>query len=214
MTLPKPPNSTTQRRLTSAVTDAVAAEQMARVAELRRKRLRVAHARLQVRLPATVQNEYRERWLADARHVETKRDTAAQNFARYPELLEQLLAIFHEAKSADVEIDRVNSAAPSTVSRLACVELTARHLKAFSQYQPSITRELQLPDWEQSAKLVWPPPRTPIGVVLAAGIMSNPPLLRPSGPEYAHARAAAVREEQERVARFYDEQARRRDQTR
>jgi hypothetical protein len=55
--------------------------------------------------------------------------------------------------------------------RLREVELVARNLQNFTREQPSITNELRLPDWDQPAKLAWPPPQTPIAVLAVHGAM-------------------------------------------
>ena len=54
--------------------------------------------------------------------------------------------------------------------RLREVELVARNLEGFTRDQPSITNELQLPDWDQPVKLAWPPPQTPLAVLAVQGM--------------------------------------------
>jgi hypothetical protein len=46
----------------------------------------------------------------------------------------------------------------------------ARNLEGFTRDQPSITNELQLPDWDQPVKLAWPPPQTPLAVLAVQGM--------------------------------------------
>jgi hypothetical protein len=43
--------------------------------------------------------------------------------------------------------------------RLREVELVARNLEGFTRDEPSIITELKLPDWADSARMAWPPPR-------------------------------------------------------
>ena len=43
--------------------------------------------------------------------------------------------------------------------RLRGVELSARGLESFSTADPPIAKGVQPPDWAQSARTVWPPPR-------------------------------------------------------
>jgi hypothetical protein len=64
-------------------------------------------------------------------------------------------------------VDRVNQSRPGNEAPLQTVELHARGLDAFSRSLPSIAATAQLPDWEQSERMVWPPPRIPIGVLVA-----------------------------------------------
>ena len=51
-----------------------------------------------------------------------------------------------------------NFSATSECRRLDGVELAARDLDCFTARQPSITKGLQLPDFVDSARLVYPPP--------------------------------------------------------
>jgi hypothetical protein len=58
------------------------------------------------------------------------------------------------------EVSRINgSAPPGERRRLLGVELTARGLESFSTTDPPIAKGVQLPDWAQSARMVWPRPR-------------------------------------------------------
>ena len=90
-------------------------------------------------------------------------------------------------------------------------ELVARGLESFSRANPSITEEFKLPDWDEPTKLAWPPSQPSLGVIMAQ-TMAVP--YHPGGNwgQQREERAAAVREEQERVADYYEAQARRREE--
>jgi hypothetical protein len=108
-----------------ACTDYTAAHARAVAAELTIDRLQGVVPDLQAKLRQATAQEYRERWLADLRHVEAKRDVAAKAFARYPEIVDELITIFQQAEATDKEVQRVNAAALGS-QRLQTVELHAR----------------------------------------------------------------------------------------
>jgi hypothetical protein len=63
------------------------------------------------------------------------------------------------AAQVDEEVSALNgSAPPGERRRPKGVELTARGLSSFSVSQPSVTRDLKLPNWQASATLAWPQP--------------------------------------------------------
>ena len=131
-------------------------------------------------------------------------DAAAEKFAtRYPELVDELIALFREAKEIDKEVSRVNSLAlDGEHRRLRRVELVARDMDEFSRSQPELAKELRLVDLENSATLLWPPPSPSIATLIA-----SPPHYHPganwSDPQFTEMRAAEIRDEQEKVARYY-----------
>jgi hypothetical protein len=142
-------------------------------AELIRDRLKTILPKLRNRLTEALATERHARWLTDYQRAEKLRDQAAQKFARhYPELLDNLVALFHEAEEVDKECARVNSSAPrGEHRRLDCVELTARGLNKFTHSQPSIAKTIQLPEWEQSSTLAWPPPEPSFAATYAASMV-------------------------------------------
>jgi hypothetical protein len=83
----------------------------------------------------------------------------------------KLVDVLTRKKACDVEVSRINASAPAGVApRLREVELVARNIQNFTRDQPSITNELQLPDWDQPAKLAWPPPQTPLASLAVQGM--------------------------------------------
>jgi hypothetical protein len=178
-----------------------------------RDRLRTILPRLQQRLNELRAAEHVARWEPDFRQVEAKRDELAQEYAAtYPRLAAQFVDLFSRAEAVDREVSRINGSAPSGEHRrLRQVELVARGLKGFTRGEPSITNELSLPDWDQPTKLVWPPPQVPLAVQVAASMIQRPH----PGANWAserEERTAALRAEQERVAAYYEEMARQREE--
>jgi hypothetical protein len=144
-----------ERALDIAI-DPATAHQRVLVAELSRDRLKAVLPRLQQKLGEAQRREEAERWDAAYQRVAAKAEAAAERFARYPVLLAELLDLIQLAAQVDREASAVNSAAPGEHRRVRAVELMARGLKAFSINQPSITRDLKLPRWDNSALLAYP----------------------------------------------------------
>lgn len=152
--------------------DAAKAEQSVWAAEIRRDRWRSSLTRLWGRLHEVERAESGARWEADYNAVKAKRDVLAQEFAElYPKLTVQLCDLFQRAKVIDRECSRIDAEAPAGEHRrLRGVELTARGLECFDRSSPSLTGAVTLPDWTDSARMLWPPPQIPLGVVMAASI--------------------------------------------
>jgi hypothetical protein len=152
--------------------DSAKAEQLVWTAEFRRERLRSSLTHLQQRLGEVEAAERQQNWQEDYEAVKAKRDGLAKEFAEfYPSLTAQLLDLFRRAAAVDQECSRVNSeAASGEPRRVLGVELTARKLESFSIADPSVIDVVKLPDWSHSDRLVWPPPKIPLSVLVAASI--------------------------------------------
>jgi hypothetical protein len=144
-----------------------------KTAEFRRDRLRTALPRLRERHNAVAAAEYAADWNSDCDKVEAERDKLARKFTEvYPKVVAQLVDLFDQMEALDKEIGRVNGSAPrGEHRRLLEVELTARGLDRFTvNYRPPIPENARLPDFEESAKTVWPRPQVPWGVLVACGM--------------------------------------------
>jgi hypothetical protein len=127
--------------------DVAKAHEAVAVAELTSDRLRAVLPRLQQRLVEANDREYDEGWTAEYERVAVLRDEAAKEFARYSEMVGELVKIFRRAEEVEQEVGRVNRSAPSgELRRLRGVELTARGLEAFSSANPAISKLAQFPD--------------------------------------------------------------------
>jgi hypothetical protein len=178
-----------------------------------RDRLRAVLPRLEQRLTEVKAAEYAAIWEPEFQEVKVTRDELATELRElYPRLATQLADLFYRIEAADKEVSCINGSAPSgDHRRLLGVELTARNLASFSTARPSIMKELKLPHFDHSDRMVWPPPSTPLAV-LASQAMPAPPH---SGGDWWRGRderAAAQRAEQARVAAYYEEQARQREE--
>jgi hypothetical protein len=152
---------------------------------------------------------YRE---PDFRQVEAKRDELAEEYAAtYPKFVAQVVDLFSRAEAVDREVSRINGSAPSGEHRLRQVELVARGLDNFSRADPPITKAVQLPDWLNSEKLAWPPPQPSLAVLVASSMTFS----QHPGDNWwrqDEERKAALRAEQERVAAYYEQMARQREE--
>jgi hypothetical protein len=178
-----------------------------------RDRLRNVLPRLQARLTELHAAEYAARWEPDFEQVQAQRDELAQGYAElYPKLAGQLVDLFERIEAVDKEVSRVNGSAPEGEHRrLRQTELVARGFDNFSRVDPPITKAVQLPDWANSEKMVWPPPKPSLAVQVATSMTYGS---QPGANWWQESkdRAQAMRAEQERVAAFYEAQARRREE--
>jgi hypothetical protein len=185
------------------------AEQLAWAAKLTQDRLRSLLSRMRQRFDEVEAAEYAMQWQAAYEAVEAKRNAIAKEMAElYPSLTTQLCDLFQRVEAVDLECARINAQAPSgEPRRLRGVELTARNLDSFSGSHPSIMKVLQLPDWTNSDRLVWPPPKTPLSVVMANS-MTPPPDARFSANWAAARERDNARRKQEEERRAKEEIAR------
>jgi hypothetical protein len=137
--------------------DPAAAQQLILIAELRARRLEAARPRLEQRLQAALGAEYSERWDAHYRRLAAKVEEAAERFRRYPALAAEMVELLNSAAAVDKEVGDLHiRAVAGEHRRLPQVELLARGLKAFSAVAPSVVRDLKLPDWQDSQRLLYP----------------------------------------------------------
>jgi hypothetical protein len=192
--------------------DAAKARASMEDAAFTRDRLRNVLPRLQARLTELQAAEYAAWWEPDFEQVEARRDEWARKYAQYPKIVAQLVDILRGAEEIDQECSRVNgSAPPGEHRRLRQVELVARGLDNFSRADPPITKAVQLPDWTNSEKMLWPPPNQSLAVQVATSMTYS------SHPganwwQESKERAQAMREEHARVIDHYDSMARAREE--
>jgi len=176
--------------------DAAKARTAMEDAAFTRDRLRTVLPRLQARLSEVKAAEYAARWESDFRQVEARRDELANEYAAtYPRLVAQLVDLFECIEAVDKEVSRINGSAPAGEHRrLRQTELVARGFEAFSRSDPAITKIVQLPDWANSSRMVWPPPQPALAVMVA---MSMVP---PHDPRYTADWAAELEKDNARRA--------------
>ena len=149
--------------------DSQKARQSLADAEFARDRLQAASAALQRRLQELQAQEYSVQWHGKYAQIEDESHALAAEIREiYPAMQSKLVDLLTRMKSCDAEVGRINGSAPAGVAlRLRAVELVARNVEGA---EPSIINELRLPDWDQPAKLAWPRPQTPLGVLASQGM--------------------------------------------
>jgi hypothetical protein len=177
-----------------------------------RDRLHGLKPRLQQRLQQVEAAEAHARWLAVYERVSTMVEESARRFAKYPELIDELISLFQDAEAVDKEVARVNgSAPPGEHRRLRQVELVARGLDNFSRADPPITKAVQLADWMHSDRLVWPPPQPSLALFAMSMVPAH-------NPRYTADWAAALEKDNARraatEARWAEEEAARQAESR
>jgi hypothetical protein len=175
-------------------------------AEFARDRLRNALLPLRQKLVDVQGAEQRAQWSLEYQAMKIKRDECAAQLASvYPRLIGELVDLLDSAATVDAEVAQVNSASPDD-RRLAPVELHARNLQSFDRNQPSIVKELRLPAWGTSSRMVWPPPRT-----MDTSLFAPIPFDRRSSGEWwqdVDARNEQRRAESALVAAYYEDRTR------
>lgn len=201
------------RSLDPALTDDPGqARQAAEDAVIASGRLTTLKNRLAAKLGEVQQAERLDQWLDDYLTHEAKQDKLVEEFRAYPEIVAKLVDLFQRMAAFDAELNRLHSARPAGVSEhLLGAELTARGLTGFTRDQPSIIKTVQLPQFENSRRMAWPPPVPSAAAAFAASMM----LPQHRGPDWwrdGDARAAEQAAEAKRVSDHYAEQARLRDE--
>jgi hypothetical protein len=146
--------------------DASEARRSMEDAKFKTDRLRNLLLRLQTRLIEAGNHEDYLRWRKRFDPLKPKVDVAAEKLkAVYQKFAAELVPLLAEIEKIDVEVSQVSLAKPYHAKAatndgcfLRSVELTARGLDGFGTYGHKIM-EIQLPDWEQQNKLMWPPDR-------------------------------------------------------
>jgi hypothetical protein len=167
-----PPSGNASSPYDPTIVDAQKARQSRADAEFVRDGLLAALPALQLRLQELQAREYSVQWHHEYAQTEAECHVLATELREvYRSMQSKLVDVLTRSKACDAEVSRTNGSAPAGVSlRLREVELVARDLAGFTRGQPSTTDELRLPDWDQPAKLAWPPPRTPLAVLAVQGM--------------------------------------------
>jgi hypothetical protein len=119
----------------------------------------------------------------------------------------RLIATFRRAADLDQKVQAVNAAAPAGEHRrLLGVELVARGLANFTISNPSLVKNVQLPEFENAGHMAWPPRKVPDGVYIAesvAQMVARMPSPTTDLRGYRAAQDAGRREEAEQHAGYY-----------
>jgi hypothetical protein len=181
-------------------------------AVLARERLRASLAKLRMKLSKAQAAEAQERWQVEYNRVKQKRDEAAASFRRYPELSQEMVHLFSLADVIDCEIDHVNATAPYGVhQRLRYVENEARDVE-FSRDRPSLAATVELRDWDNSGRTLWPERHFGSLAVAVAQSMMMPTMGNRWGePEIQAERRREIERSQAQQAEFYERETERQE---
>jgi hypothetical protein len=176
-------------------------------AELAGDRLRTQLPKLRGKLSTALMAESRERWFADYRRVRQQLDEAVALFETYSEHAQAIVQMFALAEQVDKEVSRINGSAPDGIGhRLKPVELEARNLDRFTRDNPSLAATVELRDWDNSGKKLWPLTSSGAFAAMVAGMTVPHPGADWSTAEVREQRRAEVEKSQRRQAEFFQEQ--------
>jgi len=181
-------------------------------AAFRSERLRSLLPRLQARYEQVAAAEEREQWKRRYETLKVRRDALSAELVRvYPELADRLADLFGRLAAMDVEISNLHHSRPAGVPlHLAKVELEARGLTSFTTANPSIARDLRLPAFANGGSTIWPPPEVPLALAATAFVPAAH-----AGPDWFRnkgARARAQDADAKRVAQYYVQEQREREE--
>jgi hypothetical protein len=131
-------------------------------------KLRARSQELQLREQATA-------WLAEHDRLKGERDALAEELRKvYPDAVTKITDLFVRIAANDEALSRLHQARPSGMKQhLLPAELHARGIDHFSRDNPSLLESTRLIDWE-SGDEIWPPPQTPLAVLVAASVPRSP----------------------------------------
>jgi hypothetical protein len=181
-------------------------------AVLVRERLRALLAKAGMKLSEAQAAEMQERWLVEFNRVKEKRDEAAAAFRRYRELSQEIVHLFSLAAEVDREIYQVNASAPNGVhQRLRHVENEARDVE-FSRDRPSLAATVELRDWNNSGRMLWPQRHFGSFAAAFAQSMITPAVdARWSEPEIQAERRREIERFQAQQSEFYQKETERQE---
>jgi hypothetical protein len=164
-------------------------------------RLRTVLPRLQKKYDKVARAERYAKWCSEYDRVKIKRDAAAEKLRQlYPQMTAKLVELLLEIEDVDREVRQVDNAQMPFLTdefhayderyvSLQSVELVARGIHHFGNYDLKILTDLKMPNFTEPAKMIWPVPQPPIDWSLVV------PASRPRTANWA-AEDAQRREEQ------------------
>jgi hypothetical protein len=187
--------------------DATSAHQRVIAAEMTRDRLQTNLPKLRENLTSALTMEARERWLSDYRRVSQMRDEAVTQFLEYRQHAQAIAQMFALAEQVDREVSRINGNAPDNVhQRLSSVELTARNMTQFSRDNPALASTVELRDWENSGRKLWPTTSSGSFAAMAVAGMTVPhPSADWSTDEVREQRKAEGEKQHREMASYYQQ---------
>ncbi len=135
-------------------------------------RLRSLLPRLQDRYRDLAAADARAEWQVRFEALQAERDKLAEELrATYSPAVTRIADVLGRVADLDRRLSQLHGSRPSGAKgQLLGAELVACNLTDFTRDEPSITRELKLPSWTESNRLIWPPPTTPASVMVAGSV--------------------------------------------
>jgi hypothetical protein len=155
--------------------DANKARALMETTEYAADRLRTLRPRLEARHQKVDAAEYLTKWRTKYEVLKSERDALAEELgAIYPAAVTAISDVLVRIADHDRRLSTLHQSRPAGgKGRLLSPELIARGIDEFSRDEPSVTRELRLPDWRNSERMVWPPRQPSPGVMIAESMLPN-----------------------------------------
>jgi hypothetical protein len=208
-------NATLERKKAldpTASPDPQAARTAMEDAAFRVRRLKTLLPKLEERYYAKWEAEKAAQWSAECEALAAERDRlAVQVRETYCAAAAQLTDLMRCLAAFEAKLSDLHSRRPASVKiHLRSPELIARNLESFDREHPPIGKNLQLPEFVRSDRLLYPPPRR-----LDLSAFAPVPHDDRFSADWAATQeehAAERQAEQDRVTTFYRDQAREREQ--
>ncbi len=138
-------------------------------------RLRSLLVRLEDRYRQVKAAEAAAAWRNKYEGLKVARDQLAAELRQiYPTTVNTLVSLFARIGANDAALSQLHRGRPANAKgTLLSAELVARGLDEFSRDSPPLSKELRLPDWAESCRLVWPPRETPASVLLSESMSGD-----------------------------------------
>jgi hypothetical protein len=193
--------------------DPVAARDAMENAGLTVGRLQTLHGRLLKRVHEVEARERLKRWQYEFRDLKKKHDELVKEFtAVYPTVCAQLIDLFTRCVAFDQKVSALHLSRPAGLAlHLDTVELSARELERFTRDVPSLLTTVTLSDFK-TGKQLWPPVQRrdmSAFIPVVADAAHSPDWWRPEVQAARNAEAAA---EAQRVAEYYEQQNKQREE--
>jgi hypothetical protein len=151
------------------------------------------------------------KWEVEFAALKEERDALALEFDEdYPAAVSKLVDLLTRVSAFDAKLSRLHQSRPSGVAlHLDAPELLARGLEAFSRATPSLLRLVQL--FDRNGKQCWPPVQKRDLSLFDPQRFADP---RASADwwRFAEQNAAYAKAQSELVSRYYENQAKERDE--
>jgi hypothetical protein len=159
---------------------------------------------LQARYRQVRDQEQATAWLAEHDALKQERDALAEELRKvYPDAVSKIMDLFGRITANNEALSALHRARPTGIKQhLLSAELHARGLDHCSRDNPSLLESTRLIDWV-SGREIWPPPRTPLAVLVAASVPRSQ--YRNPGDWWKdnERRAAEQQAEQQRIVDYY-----------